>query len=149
MKRYGLYNIGWVESRQRKNHLNLSLLSSWQLVLLKEDLGLKWSLTSSGSFLLTPMKLGLVLLTIDLGFRFHVLASIVSSIFITWIKLMSRLKGTVSLNCVAKLTAGQEDSSILFQKDMSQSQMHYWLLWMLHRNSKWTWFGSHSMEWIL
>ena len=88
MKRYGLYNIGWVESRQRKNHLNLSLLSSWQLVLLKEDLGLKWSLTSSGSFLLTPMKLGLVLLTIDLGFRFHVLASIVSSIFITWIKLM-------------------------------------------------------------
>ena len=71
------------------------------------------------------MKLRLVLLTIDLGFRFHVLANIVSSIFITWIKLMSRLKGTVSLNCVAKLTAGQEESSILFQKDMSQSQMHY------------------------
>ena len=71
------------------------------------------------------MKLRLVLFTIDLGFRFHVLASIVSSIFINWIKLMSRLKGTVSLNCVAKLTTGQEDSSILFQKDMSQSQMHY------------------------
>ena len=41
-------------------------------------------------FLLTPMKLRLVLLTIDLGFRFHVLATTVSSIFITWIKLMSK-----------------------------------------------------------
>ena len=36
------------------------------------------------------MKLRLALLTIDLGFRFHVSATTVSSIFITWIKLMSK-----------------------------------------------------------
>ena len=41
-------------------------------------------------FLLTLMKLRLALLTIDLGFRFHVSAITVSSIFITWIKLMSK-----------------------------------------------------------
>ena len=34
-------------------------------------------------FLLTPMKLRLVLLSINLGFRLHVLATTVSSIFIT------------------------------------------------------------------
>ena len=39
-------------------------------------------------FLLTLMKLAL--LTMDLGFRFHVSATTVSSIFITWIKLMSK-----------------------------------------------------------
>ena len=37
-------------------------------------------------FLLMLMKLRLALLTIDLGFRFHVSATTVSSIFITWIK---------------------------------------------------------------
>ena len=36
------------------------------------------------------MKLGLGLLVLDLGFRFHVSATTVSSIFITWVKLMSR-----------------------------------------------------------
>ena len=36
------------------------------------------------------MKLRLALLTTDLGFRFHVSAITVSSIFITWIKLMSK-----------------------------------------------------------
>ena len=36
------------------------------------------------------MKLRLALLTIDLGFRFHVSATTVSNIFITWIKLMSK-----------------------------------------------------------
>ena len=36
------------------------------------------------------MKLTLALLTIDWGFRFHASATIVSSIFITWIKLMSK-----------------------------------------------------------
>ena len=36
------------------------------------------------------MKLRLALLTIDLGFRFHVSATTVNSIFITWIKLMSK-----------------------------------------------------------
>ena len=41
-------------------------------------------------FLLTLMKLRLALLTIDLGFRFHVSATTVSSIFITWVKLMSK-----------------------------------------------------------
>ena len=41
-------------------------------------------------FLLTLMKLRLALLTIDLGLRFHVSASTVSSIFITWVKLMSK-----------------------------------------------------------
>ena len=41
-------------------------------------------------FLLTLMKLRLALLTIDLGFRFHVSATTVSSVFITWIKLMSK-----------------------------------------------------------
>ena len=41
-------------------------------------------------FLLTLMKLRLALLTIDLGFRFHVSATTVRSIFITWIKLMSK-----------------------------------------------------------
>ena len=38
-------------------------------------------------FLLTLMKLRLALLTVDLGFRFHVSATTVSSIFITWAKL--------------------------------------------------------------
>ena len=33
------------------------------------------------------MKLTLALLTIDLGFRFHVSATSVSSIFITWVKV--------------------------------------------------------------
>nr|CAH3181162.1 unnamed protein product [Porites lobata] len=41
-------------------------------------------------FLLTLMKLRLALLTFDLGFRFHVSASTVSSVFITWVKLMSK-----------------------------------------------------------
>lgn len=41
-------------------------------------------------FLLTLMKLRLALLVIDLGFRFHVSASTVSSVFITWVKLMSK-----------------------------------------------------------
>ena len=41
-------------------------------------------------FLLTLMKLRLALLTIDWGFRFHVSATTVSSIFITWVKLMSK-----------------------------------------------------------
>ena len=41
-------------------------------------------------FSLTLMKLRLALLTIDLGFRFHVSATTVNSIFITWIKLMSK-----------------------------------------------------------
>ena len=36
------------------------------------------------------MKLRLALLTVDLGFRFHVSATTVSSIFITWAKLMSK-----------------------------------------------------------
>ena len=36
------------------------------------------------------MKLRLALLTVDLGFRFHVSATTVSSIFITWVKLMSK-----------------------------------------------------------
>jgi len=36
------------------------------------------------------MKLRLALLTTDLGFRFHVSATTVSSIFITWVKLMSK-----------------------------------------------------------
>ena len=40
-------------------------------------------------FLLTQNET-LALLTIDLGFRFHVSATTVSSIFITWIKLMSK-----------------------------------------------------------
>lgn len=35
------------------------------------------------------MKLRLDLLTIDLGFRFHVSATTVSSVFVTWVKLMS------------------------------------------------------------
>ena len=51
---------------------------------------LNGSLGSSRSFLLTLMKLRLALLTIDLGFRFHVSAISVRSIFITWIKLMSK-----------------------------------------------------------
>lgn len=41
-------------------------------------------------FLLTLMNLRLALLTIDLGFRFHVSATTGSSIFITWIKLISK-----------------------------------------------------------
>ena len=41
-------------------------------------------------FLLTLMKLRLALLTFDLGFRFQVSASTVSSVFITWVKLMSK-----------------------------------------------------------
>ena len=41
-------------------------------------------------FSLTLMKLRLALLTIDLGFRFHASATTVRSIFITWIKLMSK-----------------------------------------------------------
>ena len=41
-------------------------------------------------FLLTLMKLRLALLTVDLGFRFHVSTTSVSSIFITWVKLMSK-----------------------------------------------------------
>ena len=41
-------------------------------------------------FLLTLMKLRLALLTTDLGFRFHVSATTVSSVFITWVKLMSK-----------------------------------------------------------
>ena len=40
--------------------------------------------------LLTLMKLKLGLFTLDLGFRFHVSTITVSSIFITWVKLMSR-----------------------------------------------------------
>ena len=90
MKRHGLCNIAGVESRERKKHLSLPLLSSWQLVLRKEDLGLKGGLGWSRSFCWLKMKLRLALLTIDLGFRFHVSATTVSSIFITWIKLMSK-----------------------------------------------------------
>lgn len=41
-------------------------------------------------FLLTLTKLRIALLTVDLGFRIHVLTTIVSSTFITWIKLMSK-----------------------------------------------------------
>ena len=41
-------------------------------------------------FLLTLMKLRLALLTIDLGFRFYVSATTVSSVFITLTKLMSK-----------------------------------------------------------
>lgn len=41
-------------------------------------------------FLLTLTKLRIALLTVDLGFRFHVLTTSVSSTFITWIKLMSK-----------------------------------------------------------
>ena len=41
-------------------------------------------------FLFTLLKLRLALLTIYLGFRFHVSATTVSSIFITWVKLMSK-----------------------------------------------------------
>ena len=40
--------------------------------------------------LLTLMKLKLGLFTLDLGFRFHVSTITVSSIFITWVKLMLR-----------------------------------------------------------
>ena len=36
------------------------------------------------------MCIRLALLTVDLGFRFHVSATTVSSIFITWVKLMSK-----------------------------------------------------------
>ena len=36
------------------------------------------------------MKLRLALLTVDLGFRFHGSATTVSSIFVTWAKLMSK-----------------------------------------------------------
>ena len=35
------------------------------------------------------MKLGLGVLVLDLGFRFHVSTATVSSIFIAWVKLMS------------------------------------------------------------
>ena len=90
MKRHGLCSIGGVESRQQKKHLKLLLHSSWQEDLLKEDLGLKRKLRLEQEFLLTLMKLRLALLTVDLGFRFHVSATTVSSIFITWIKLMSK-----------------------------------------------------------
>ena len=52
--------------------------------------GTEMKLNLKQEFLLTPMKLRLVLLTIDLRFGFHVLATTVSSIFITWITLMSK-----------------------------------------------------------
>ena len=84
MKRHGQCSIGGVESRQQKKHLKLLLHSSWQRDLLKEDLDLKGRLEQE--FLLTL----LALLTVDLGFRFHVSATTVSSIFVTWIKLMSK-----------------------------------------------------------
>ena len=70
-------------------------------------------------FLMTLMKLTLALLTVDLAFRFHVSTTSVSSIFITWIKFMS--KELSVLLCVAKSTTDQEDSSILFYKALSQS----------------------------
>ena len=70
MKRHGLCNIGGVESRQGP--------------------GPERKLRLEQEILLTLMKLRLALLTIDLGFRFHVSATTVSSIFITWIKLMSK-----------------------------------------------------------
>ena len=53
----------------------------------KGRLGPERKLRLEQKFLLTLMKLRLALLTVELGFRFYVSPTTVSSIFITWIKL--------------------------------------------------------------
>ena len=58
--------------------------------LCKERPGPERKLRLEQEFLLTLMKLRLALLIIDLGFRFHVSSTTVSSVFITWIKLTSK-----------------------------------------------------------
>ncbi|CAH3150631.1 unnamed protein product [Porites lobata] len=69
-----------VENKQEKNPTGY----------LKGRPGPERKLRLEQEFLLTLMKLRLALLTFDLGFRFHVSASTVSSVFITWVKLMSK-----------------------------------------------------------
>ena len=64
------------------------------------------------------MKLRLALLTVDLGFRFHVSATTVSRIFITWAKLMSKELSVLIVWPMS--TTGQENSAILFQKALPQ-----------------------------
>lgn len=60
------------------------------------------------------MKLRLALVTVDLGFRFHVSASTVSSVLIMWVKHMSKELSVLIV---------WPSPSILFQETLSQSEV--------------------------
>ena len=76
---------------------------------------------------LTSIKLGLGLLVLDLGFRFHIsttTTTTVSTIFITWVKLISR-ELSASIVWPSRQQVKKTLSLIMFEKALSQSQMHY------------------------
>lgn len=60
------------------------------------------------------MKLRLALVTVDLGFRFHMSASTVSSVLIMWVKRMSKELSVLIV---------WPSPSILFQETLSQSEV--------------------------
>lgn len=60
------------------------------------------------------MKLRLALVTVDLGFRFHMSASTVSSVLIMWVKHMSKELSVLIV---------WPSPSILFQETLSQSEV--------------------------
>lgn len=60
------------------------------------------------------MKLRLALVTVDLGFRFHMSASTVSSVLIMWVKYMSKELSVLIV---------WPSPSILFQETLSQSEV--------------------------
>lgn len=60
------------------------------------------------------MKLRLALVTVDLGFRFHMSASTISSVLIMWVKHMSKELSVLIV---------WPSPSILFQETLSQSEV--------------------------
>lgn len=60
------------------------------------------------------MKLRLALVIVDLGFRFHMSASTVSSVLIMWVKHMSKELSVLIV---------WPSPSILFQETLSQSEV--------------------------
>ena len=78
------------QSRQRRKPQRFQVRRLNCLLVLAKKSGPPRKLSLGQELLLTLMKLRLALLTEDLAFRFQVSSTTASSIFITWIKLMSR-----------------------------------------------------------
>ena len=78
------------QSRQRRKPQRFQVRRLNCLLVLAKKSGRPRKLSLGQELLLTLMKLCLALLTEDLAFRFQVSSTTASSIFITWIKLMSR-----------------------------------------------------------